>query len=103
MIAIFPGCELIAQENAAQAETWFNYDRVNTLVMAVILCIAILAFVQQATAGRDFYIRKIAGLDTVEEAVGRATEMGKPILYVPGLADMDNVQTIAWMMNVDGC
>jgi hypothetical protein len=40
-------------------------------------------------------LRKIAGLEAVDEAVGRATEMGRPILFVAGIADMDDVQTIA--------
>jgi hypothetical protein len=31
----------------------------------------------------------------VEEAVGRSTEMGKPVLYVPGIMDMDQVETVA--------
>jgi hypothetical protein len=31
----------------------------------------------------------------LDEAVGRATEMGKPILYVPGLSGMADVATIA--------
>ncbi len=34
------------------------------------------------------FVRRIAGLDHVEEAIGRATEMGKPILYVPGIGTM---------------
>ena len=89
---------VFAQEDVLETEeTWYNRERTNTLVMAVILSVVVLIFVQQAAAGRDFYIRKIAGLETVEEAVGRATEMGKPILYVPGLTDMDDVQTIASM------
>ena len=33
----------------------------------------------------------------MNEAVGRATEMGRPVLYVPGIADMDDIQTIASM------
>jgi hypothetical protein len=37
----------------------------------------------------------MAGLDAVEEAVGRATEMGRPILYVPGIMVMDNIMTVA--------
>jgi hypothetical protein len=27
--------------------------------------------------------------------VGRSTELGKPILYIPGIMDIDNIQTIA--------
>lgn len=33
-------------------------------------------------------LRRIAGLEAIEEAVGRATEMGKPIHYTPGLGDV---------------
>jgi hypothetical protein len=40
-------------------------------------------------------VRKIAGLEAVDEAIGRATEMGRPILYIPGIQDMDDVQTLA--------
>ena len=84
----------------AQAGTetgWINTDRTQALVLGIILTGAILLYVVLASAGRPLFIRKIAGLETVEEAVGRATEMGKPILYVPGLNDMDEVQTIASM------
>ena len=84
----------------AQTDTesgWFNADRAQALVLGIVLTGAILLYVVLAASGRPLFIRKIAGLETVEEAVGRATEMGKPILYVPGLNDMDEVQTIASM------
>ena len=84
----------------AQTDTesgWFNADRTQALVLGIVLTGAILLYVVLAASGRPLFIRKIAGLETVEEAVGRATEMGKPILYVPGLNDMDEVQTIASM------
>jgi hypothetical protein len=48
-----------------------------------------------ARAGSVPRIRRIAGLEAVEEAVGRATEMGRPILFVPGIQDMDNPMTVA--------
>lgn len=41
------------------------------------------------------YIRSIAGLTALEEALGRATEMGKPVLFLSGLGDVDNIQTLA--------
>ena len=34
--------------------------------------------------GKPLYIRKINGLDAVDEAIGRATEMGRPIMFNPG-------------------
>ena len=36
-----------------------------------------------------------ARLARVDEAVGRATEMGRPCLFVPGIEDMNEIQTIA--------
>jgi hypothetical protein len=39
--------------------------------------------------------RRIAGLDAMEDAIGRATELGRPVLYVAGSQDLDNIQTVA--------
>jgi hypothetical protein len=33
-------------------------------------------------------LRAIAGLEAIEESVGRATEMGKPVHFTPGLGDI---------------
>ena len=74
---------------------WFNTDKISLLIMTILLGSAILYFILSARKGKRLYIRKISGLDTIEEAVGRATEMGKPILFVPGISDLDDMQTIA--------
>ncbi len=74
---------------------WFNTARINTLVAVVIFVSLLLYFVSRAKRGKSLFIRKIAGLDAVDEAVGRATEMGRSVLYVPGLSTMSDVATIA--------
>jgi hypothetical protein len=74
---------------------WFNMGRLNLFVGIVILCGAIVYFIYAAKSGKTFYIRKIAGIEEVDNAVGRATEMGRAIYYVPGIQDMDDVQTLA--------
>ena len=74
---------------------WFDFQRINVFIGVILLCVLIVYFISQAKAGKALFIRKIAGLEAVDEAVGRATEMGKKIFYVPGTQDMDNVQTIA--------
>ncbi|MEW5702918.1 MAG: fibronectin type III domain-containing protein [Candidatus Zixiibacteriota bacterium] len=74
---------------------WFHRGRLNALIAVIILCSAILYFIAQAKGGRPLFIRKIAGLEAVDEAVGRATEMGRKIFYIPGTQDMDEVQTLA--------
>ncbi|HHW19433.1 MAG TPA: hypothetical protein GXX30_11190 [Firmicutes bacterium] len=42
-------------------------------------------------------IRRIPGLDAIEEGVGRATEMNKPVLYLPGFGAFEDPQTLASM------
>jgi hypothetical protein len=74
---------------------WFNTRRINAFIGVILLSGIIIFLINQAKAGKNLYIRKIAGLEAVDEAVGRATEMGKKILFVPGIQDMNDVQTIA--------
>ena len=77
---------------------WFDWRRINVLVAAALMIFFILWNIRRAKAGGKLFIRKIAGLEAVDEAVGRATEMGRKIYYVPGIMDMDNVETIAGVM-----
>jgi hypothetical protein len=73
----------------------FNLRRVNILVASIILSALVLYYITQARAGKKLFIRRIGGLEAVQEAVGRATEMGKPVVYVPGIGAIDDIQTIA--------
>jgi hypothetical protein len=62
-----------------------------TFLFATILIMGIVIYVTFTAAKNDRWtphIRRIAGLDSVEEAVGRATEMGAPVHFTPGLADV---------------
>lgn len=72
----------------------FNAQRTLHLVGVTVICLALLLYIYLA-GKRKLFIRRIAGLEALEEAVGRATEMGKPVLYVTGLADIDDIQTLA--------
>ncbi|HOP08015.1 MAG TPA: fibronectin type III domain-containing protein [candidate division Zixibacteria bacterium] len=80
---------------ASSSAQWFNKQRTNVLVATLLLCIFIIYYISQAKSGKSLFIRKIAGLEAIDEAVGRATEMGRKIFYVPGIGDMDNMMTIA--------
>ena len=57
-------------------------------VLLLVLIVAIYYFMQRAK-GKEMYIRRIPGLDALEECVGRATEMGKPVHFIPGIAGID--------------
>jgi hypothetical protein len=74
---------------------WFNMRRLNVLLGLLITCAAILFYIWQAKSGKELYVRKIAGIDAVDDAIGRATEMGRKVFFVPGIQDMDDVATIA--------
>lgn len=51
----------------------------------------ILLNIKRAKGAKGLYIRRIAGLNAIDEAIGRATEMGKPVLMVPGLGGLDAI------------
>ncbi|MGQ9464530.1 MAG: DUF6754 domain-containing protein [bacterium] len=92
----------LATSNPTQSSPqFFHKGRLNILAAIVIFSVFLILFMTWAKKGKKFFIRKIAGLDAIEEAVGRATEMGKPIFYVPGLGDIDFPSTIA-SMNILG-
>ena len=73
----------------------FNANRVVMFISIVVIGATLLYNIRMAERGEEFYLRPIPGLKAVEEAVGRSTEMGKPVLYVPGIMDMDQVETVA--------
>jgi len=55
-------------------------------------------YIDKAKSGEEIFLRPIAGLKAIEEAVGRATEMGKSVLFVPGISDMDQVETVSGLI-----
>jgi len=74
---------------------WIDRNKINIFVTLIVFGAFILFFVYHARRGKELYIRKIAGLQAVDDAVGRATEMGKPILYSTGIGYIEYISTIA--------
>jgi hypothetical protein len=74
---------------------WFNLSRLTLFILSLVIGLAIFYFIERAKSGKGLFIRKIAGLEAVDDAVGRATEMGRKIIFIPGIMDMDSMQTIA--------
>jgi hypothetical protein len=79
---------------ATPQANWFNWNQLNNLILA--LGFGGLVFYSIRHAKRnDIFLRRIPGLDAVDEAIGRSTELGKPILYLTGAHDMSDPSTIA--------
>ena len=89
------GDSLFFTLQAKPEEQWFSMNKLSLLIFLLIVSAAIMYYIVAAKRGKDFYIRRISGLDSMDEAIGRATEKGKPILYVPGISDLDDMQTIS--------
>jgi hypothetical protein len=70
-------------------------DRFNAFILLIVFAATVLLYTRWARQGKPLFLRKIPGLEAVEEAVGRATEMGRPVLFVPGIAELDEIETIA--------
>jgi hypothetical protein len=85
----------VAAPTETLARPWFNLEKLWLLLWIVFIGAAVTVSVWLAKSGRPIRIRRIAALEAVDNAVGRATEMGRSILFVPGIQDMDNIQTVA--------
>ena len=73
---------------------WMNWNQVNNLVLALMFG-GIVFYAINLAKRKEIFLRRIPGLDAVDEAIGRATELGKPILYMTGAHDMNDPSTIA--------
>ena len=76
---------------------WYHTGKTPLFIAMLLFSAAVVWNIYHARSGKEVFIRRIPGLEAVEEAIGRATEMGRSILYVLGLGGVDNVATIASM------
>ena len=65
-----------------------NWAKLNNLGILVAFAATVLVSIRRARVNPNIFLRRIPGLDAVEEAVGRATEMGRPVLYLTGSGDL---------------
>jgi hypothetical protein len=94
LLALILSTTALAQDGDA-ASVWFRSERTNALVLLIFFSAVVLLYIRRAKRGASLFIRKLPGLEAVDEAVGRATEMGRTVLFVPGIQDLDDIQTIA--------
>ena len=76
---------------------WFHTGKIPLLLAMLLFSAAIVGNIYYARSGKEIFVRRIPGLEAVDEALGRATEMGRSILYVLGLGGVSDPATIASM------
>lgn len=79
---------------ASPEPNWMNWNQLNNLVLALMFG-GVVFYAINLAKRKEIFLRRIPGLDAVDEAIGRATELGKPILYMTGAHDMNDPSTIA--------
>lgn len=100
-IVALSGDKEIASEIAGPGYSrmqWFDRGRVNVLVFVILTCTLIMIFIEVAKRKKGkVFLRRLPVFDAIDEAIGRATEMGKKVLYIMGQLDVDDPQTVASM------
>lgn len=87
---------LAAEEAAKPALGVLAPDIVAEFFTMLIMLAFVYTMIQRARAGLPVpAIRKIPGLEAVDEAIGRATEMGQPVHFSPGLGAVSTPATFA--------
>ncbi|GKS58797.1 hypothetical protein YTPLAS18_23240 [Nitrospira sp.] len=81
-------------KQAIAVPNWFNWNALNNLLFGIAFGVAVLLSIRRAQRGPVF-LRYIPGLDAVDEAIGRSTELGKPVMYLTGAHDMSDPSTVA--------
>ncbi|MCY2930475.1 MAG: hypothetical protein NTV86_13440 [Planctomycetota bacterium] len=81
--------------SAAALPNQFKWYKLNIAIFSVAFCAVVAAFIWIARRNPNLYIRRIAGLDAVDEGIGRATEMGRPVYFVHGIAGVESMATMA--------
>ncbi len=74
---------------------WFDTTKWAMLIASIIFGGMVFIMIRRARKGHDFYLRPIAGIEEIDNAIGRATEMGRPILFVPSMSGLNDVATLA--------
>ncbi len=80
--------------SAVPKANWFSLPRLNSLIYAIILCALFVWFIARAKR-KTYFLRRLPGLDALDEAIGRAAETGRPVYYMTGRMDISSMSTIA--------
>ena len=101
--AVLAGIAAGAGPALAAEEAPWSYKGVLDFKLPILLALVVFAglivfMIGVAKRNPHLYIRPLAGITAIEEAIGRATEMGRPVIYIPGVDDINNIQTIYSMV-----
>ncbi len=86
--------------NAQVMGTQYHDTGKISIFFVVMLACFVLFNIKRAKGSKELFIRRIAGLNAIDDAIGRATEMGRPVVMVPGLGALNAISVQA--LNIFG-
>jgi len=68
-------------------------EHISPFMVGLMICFLapIFYFIRAAKQGQKLFLRRLPGVDAIDEAIGRAVEMGRPMMFTTGLAGVDPV------------
>ncbi len=87
--------------SAVPQPNWFRWAKLNHFLFMLAFGASVLLSIRSARTQPALFLRRIPGIDAIEEAVSRTAEAGRPILYLTGSGeltgrgDASNMATIA--------
>ncbi len=69
----------------------FEHATIGVLILLVLIIAPVLYYIRRVRQGKDLFVRRIPGVDAVEQAVGRAAELGRPLSFSTGLSGVGPV------------
>ncbi|HBC74264.1 MAG: hypothetical protein A2008_13715 [Candidatus Wallbacteria bacterium GWC2_49_35] len=74
---------------------FYSDSRETVLIIFALFSFIILASMLASRFGFRAKVRRIGAIGAIEEAIGRAAETGRPVLYLSGMYDMNSIATMA--------
>lgn len=92
---VVPETPQVASKPASATPDSFDESKLVNLAFVLLFMGAVLFMIGYVRRNPHIFIRRIAGLEAVDEAIGRATEMGQPVLFVHGLTGVSDIAVLA--------
>ena len=73
-----PSLDSDVSDAASPSPDWIDTTKLNVLIVTSLFFVVLFYRIHEAHRGKRWTFRTIPGLDAIEEAIGRATEMGTP-------------------------
>lgn len=66
-------------------------DSLFKLIVLILLLGPVVYYIYIAKRGKSLFIRRIPGIDAIDEAIGRSVELGRPVSFTTGLTTVSPV------------